>query len=475
MLLEFNVSNFLSFNDLQSLMMAHNGPQDLAKHTSNVHGTSILKGSFIYGPNAAGKSNLVKAMSYSQDFILNKITSWKDLSHKNGSGASPNDASYFEYLLDVNDESYIFGMEVVTSTGMITSEWMYGIENGSEVLIYSLELKNNKKELISQDEKLQKLLETFTSDQPKGTFLNYAVSTNLSDRRLKTVFTWFNEKLLVKSSEPRDQIFNVTDEQVNRVLFYLKRLDTGIKGYDTRDIAGCISERQFYTGSTDGGDPNEKMIMFLTGNDGQHIRFPDVDSKFDPELIHNCEKSCKQGKTCLIFSNDAMILAKSEVGVIKYQSVSFKHGPNGFNVDYWNESQGTKRIIQLLFNYESSPLSTNTSDDNGCRDVTLVIDELECSIHTLATIELVKIFFNRPSTGRSQLIATTHESRLLSLENLMKDEIWFIESVHEGNDRSSRLYSLIEFDDPDEKSIDFAYIEGKYGAIPFVKYPKEVD
>ena len=97
----------------------------------------------------------------------------------------------------------------------------------------------------------------------------------------------------------------------------------------------------------------------------------------------------------------------------------------------------------------------------------MIVDELECSIHTLATMEILKIFLGRPNSKLSQLIATTHESRLLSVDKIMRDEIWFMEGTVKSDDRCSSLYSLSDFEDIKENNIDIAYLEGRYGAIPY--------
>ena len=116
----------------------------------------------------------------------------------------------------------------------------------------------------------------------------------------------------------------------------------------------------------------------------------------------------------------------------------------------------------------TSPLDGPSSEDE-LADRTLIMDELECSIHTLATLDLIRIFYNRPESERSQLIATTHESRLLNQELIRKDEVWFVDVPEDGGERASSLYSLESFDDPDESFIDIAYLEGKYGGIPFLR------
>ena len=62
-----------------------------------------------------------------------------------------------------------------------------------------------------------------------------------------------------------------------------------------------------------------------------------------------------------------------------------------------------------------------------------------------------------------QLIATTHESRLLDFDLLRRDEVWFINKRNTGE---SDIYSLEEYNERFDKKIDKAYLEGRYGGVP---------
>jgi AAA15 family ATPase/GTPase len=93
---------------------------------------------------------------------------------------------------------------------------------------------------------------------------------------------------------------------------------------------------------------------------------------------------------------------------------------------------------------------------------TIVIDEIEQSIHVCLLKELVtKIMADTDTKG--QLIFTTHESALLDLDLLRQDEIWFAEKDKSG---ATRLYSLSEFKPRYDKDIRKGYLQGRFGAVP---------
>lgn len=104
-----------------------------------------------------------------------------------------------------------------------------------------------------------------------------------------------------------------------------------------------------------------------------------------------------------------------------------------------------------------------------------MIDELDAKLHPILTRHIVKLFMN-PEVNRkgSQLIFNTHDTNLLNVQYLRRDQIWFTEKDrHDSTD----LYSLVEFIDNEERkvrndsSFEKDYINGRYGAIPFIGGP----
>ncbi|MFM7717852.1 MAG: AAA family ATPase, partial [Microcystis sp.] len=122
-----------------------------------------------------------------------------------------------------------------------------------------------------------------------------------------------------------------------------------------------------------------------------------------------------------------------------------------------HESDGTKKILAL-----SAPIL-----DTLQRGEVLVIDELDARLHPLMTRNIIELFNSQKTNPKNaQLIFTTHDINLLSYKFLRRDQIWFTEKNHQG---ATDLYSLVEFADINNNdTFDKDYIQGRYGAIPFI-------
>ena len=130
----------------------------------------------------------------------------------------------------------------------------------------------------------------------------------------------------------------------------------------------------------------------------------------------------------------------------------FQHGEDGGSYEYGEESDGTQRLIELL--------DVILNDDG---DKVFVIDELDRSLHPQMTIKFVETFLGFSLKKHTQLIITTHESNLMDLNILRRDEIWFAEK---DQDNQTNLYTLEKFKIRYDKVVSKDYLAGRYGAVP---------
>ena len=133
----------------------------------------------------------------------------------------------------------------------------------------------------------------------------------------------------------------------------------------------------------------------------------------------------------------------------------FKHGNDETSYEYGEESDGTQRLIELL--------DIILNDDE---DKVFVVDELDRSLHPQMTRKFVETFMNFSKKNTTQLIITTHESNLMDLTMLRRDEIWFAE--REQNNTTT-LYPLEKFKIRYDKVVSKDYLLGRYGAVPVFK------
>ena len=132
-------------------------------------------------------------------------------------------------------------------------------------------------------------------------------------------------------------------------------------------------------------------------------------------------------------------------------------------LNLFDESSGTKKLFGLLPFIAKSLL----------RGTTLVIDELDAKIHPVLLKYLIMTFSNMEKNKKgAQLIFTSHDLSTMNSEVFRRDEIWF---VAKGNRQNSKLYSLVEFKNKKGESVrkdakfDKQYLEGKYGADPYLR------
>ena len=129
------------------------------------------------------------------------------------------------------------------------------------------------------------------------------------------------------------------------------------------------------------------------------------------------------------------------------------------------ESDGTRRLVGL-----SPPLFSLLG---SC--ATVFVDELDRSLHTLLSRHLIERFLSTESVSSGQRLFTTHDTNLLDLGLLPADSIWFVEKDSGGR---STLYSLAEFK-PEQldrlaSRLEQGYLEGRFGAIPFLGDPRRL-
>ena len=126
------------------------------------------------------------------------------------------------------------------------------------------------------------------------------------------------------------------------------------------------------------------------------------------------------------------------------------------------ESEGTNKVIEI-----SGPLFDTLNEGK-----ILIVDELDAKLHPLLTRNIVLLFMDPDKNKHgAQLIFATHDTNLLDLSLIRRDQIWFAEK---DNVESTDIYSLVEFKDENgnkvrnDRDIKSDYIRGRYGAIPFI-------
>ena len=160
--------------------------------------------------------------------------------------------------------------------------------------------------------------------------------------------------------------------------------------------------------------------------------------------------SLSEGKELLVERKD-----ETHYYTIAIQAAHEDQAGNTIPFELTDESDGTQRLLNLI------PALRHLEATSAV----YVIDEIDRSLHPILVWKFLEYFLKSCTSCKSQMIVTTHESNLLDLDLLRRDEIWFSEK---DRSCSTRLYSLMDFKVRDDLAIRKHYLQGRFGAIPFL-------
>ena len=450
MLIRFNVRNFLSFSSRED-----GGTEEFSMSAGKVRGKKdhlyddgklkLLKFAAVYGANAAGKSNLVKAMDFMRQVVVFGLPDGHTDKYCKVSPENVNVPSYFEMEVLLGGKYYSYGFEVILSQSKFISEWLIELRSdNSEKILFTRDTIAGVYELggeLANNKGLKDKLDVYADDiRGDSTVLLLSVMNqnkkNLYESYkeagiLKDVFSWMQDSLDI----------NYPDQPISDYS-YLARADK------VKEVCRMISA--FGTGITDFKLVNVPVEKVLHGfpRPAQEKIMSEIEQK-KVEVRNNAK--IKSINMILRSRSDFFIITLDEEDKIKCQTIEFCHGKRNVLFNLEEESDGTVRILDLL--------EILLSGDGK----TYVIDELDRCLHPSLSYKFVETFLQLATKKNIQLIVTTHESRLMDFDLLRRDEIWFIDKKDTGE---SDIYSLEEYNARFDQKIDKAYLEGRYGGIP---------
>ena len=378
----------------------------------------------IYGPNGSGKSNLIKAMDVAKKLILNvPIAQKSKYAHVDENGKASSEASYFEFVYSVNETVYSYGFEFLfskkQSKGGLVSEWLYELNPQNDVCLFEIEYEGRSNSDVASEIEIDMV----RSSNEQFSIHNMGQISN--DEILdasRSFLKWIKNELLIEGSRLDPEIIPVESDFHLTLGRILSELDTGIV-----DI---------------------ELIPF---------RRTEIPINLTRRILN--KDSIIKEDCCLIVipgngvNRDWLILSKHTKGS--------KSGPEFYEVEFIHESGhmstisyeslGTMRIVRML---------AIMSVPHGNR--TAVVDEIECSVHTLAVRKLMNVLFRADFL---QVVATTHRVDILRDPHLSTAEVSFAEIEYAGDDRFTHLFTMRSFGE-DVKDKYRYYMDGRFGALP---------
>lgn len=409
MLLEFRVRNFRSIRDEQALNLIASGDKELAvthlASTGLKSAPHALRTVVVYGPNASGKSSLLRALDYMRAVVAESATVIQPGQTYNVQPfkldpATAHQPTEFEitFLLSGVRHQYAFAM----TPQRIVSE---------SLLVY----------------RSSKPTQLFSRQHIDGDGYDYEFSTYLTGPR----------KLWQESTRPNALFLSMSaqlnSEQLSPVFNWIVRNITFLP-------AGATVLPDFTTALLATEHGRASIREFLSAAD---ISIADV------------QAVPRKGMHAQLVMNASGLQSSQEER--EFMMPVFEHStPKGSaKFELHDESEGTQRLYGLI-----APVLDCLRDGR-----VLVVDELDSSLHTLLVRRLITMFQTPElNPNGAQLIFSTHDTSLLDHTLFRRDQIWFTEK---DADQATRLYPLTDFSPRKQEAWERGYLAGRYGAVPF--------
>ena len=449
MLIRFNIKNFLSFSEREDgkseeFSMIAGKVRSKKEHVYEDGKIKLLKFAAVYGANAAGKSNLVKALDFMQRIIVSGLPEGHTDNYCKVMTESKDKESYFELEILLNDKYYAYGFEVILNQSRFTSEWLVELtSDNKEKLIFSRDIIKGIYE-FGGEVKIKGLIEklnVYAEDiQEDGSVLLLSIM-NQNKKTLyqqfeqaaifQDIYKWIKNNLDINYPDRpiSDYSYMAKTENVEEICRIIAAFGTGITDFQMVEV------------------PVEKVLGHLPKTIQEDL-LADIEKK---TVDMKADINVDELGIIMRSNRDFFILNIDKEENIICRTIKFSHGKKNILFELSEESDGTVRLLDLLEVLLSG------------EGKTYIIDELDRCLHPSLTYKFVDTFLKLAFQKNIQLIVTTHESRLLDFDLLRRDEIWFVNKRKSGE---SDIYSLEEYNARFDQKIDKAYLEGRYGGVP---------
>lgn len=405
MILEFSIANFLSFKDKVTFSMLANATNGLDDNYIISNDRRILKTNAIYGANASGKTNLFKILT----IVISMLGSSNivDINAKLPIVPFKFDKKTInkpsEFEIKFIVDDIRYVYGFIADTNKIHEEYLYYYPNGRETKIFD-RTNTNDYSFPQKDEKL--LNDIAAKNAPNKFFI--ATATNWNYEKTKSPY-----KFLSADINTFNNLGGLRDLALSKYLKNNKEL---------KDFA----------------------LEFLKKADFNIEDYKVLETDVPDDVLAAIPDFIKVGMNM-----------KEKPKVF---TAFFKHKGSDVELSYKEESMGTQIIFCFI------PFIKDALNNKRV----VVVDELDKSLHPYL-VEMIVQMFNDPDINKNgaQLIFNTHDTNLLKLNILRRDQIWFAEK--DDKNGISDLYPLSDFSVRKTENVERGYMLGRYGAVPFIK------
>ena len=412
MLIDFRVSNFRSVREEQVLSLvaaadkAHTDTHVAPAPNKVVPAT--LRSAVIYGPNAGGKSNLIRALNFMRGAVAEsaglqpgQLFNAQPFRLDAAMAAQP---SKFELTFAVDGVRYQYGFALTPER--VIEEWLlvYKAPKAQQWFTrkWDVQSQQDTYEFGSHLTGQRKLWQEAT----RSNALFLSTAAQLNSETLTPVFRWIVENIVV---------FQTAGMLANDFSVAMAQTTTGAQALTDLLRAADISI----------------AAIDVVAHKGFHQSLQ-IDNATG--AVHGHRQD-------------------AEIAVPQFRHVT---DAGSATFELADESDGTQRLFAL-----AGPVLDILRTGR-----VLVVDELDSSLHTMLVRRLVESFHNTSqNTGDAQLVFTTHDTALLDQSLFRRDQVWFVEKTRE---QATHLYPLTEFSPRKGEALERGYLAGRYGAVPML-------
>lgn len=427
MLIEFRFKNYRSFRDETILSMEATGLGVFKNSLITYNNSKLLPGAAIYGKNGGGKSNVIRAFWLAVQFIKNA----QRTQHEKAAipvipfalnDYSASEPSEFAFIFTLDGVKYWYSFAATREK--VFTESLYHAPKGQKALVFS---RRGQSYSFTEDKARRKLISEAVAENQ----LFFSVACTMNDAACSGAMRWFRERVFFSrdySDIPRQLLEYSEDANMLKAISrYAKAADVG------------IAEMQFEINNREFDDESTFPDYIPEGIKTALVQFMHTLA----ETSNNSEVRLKMGEVTATSKHKG----ETREGRMEY-----------YTLELADESDGTRKLMSI------APAIESVLANGGI----LLVDELERELHPMLVEFIVSKFQSkRTNPNGAQIIFTTHNTELLNMELLRKDQLYFVDKRRE--DGVSELYSISEFATRTTDNIRKGYLLGKYGATPDIE------
>ncbi len=445
MIVSFSIENFHSFREEQTLSLLASrrlGETKKSPHCRELPATDehVLRLASLYGANGAGKSNVVRALEHVKRLVLSGTPVGQTIAYEPFAldEESTSRATCFE--LQFIEQGEVFRYGFAHDAQRIVEEWLSAYEGSKERMLFTRTTAESGQAAVELGDaavshegsrKLKALAEV--GARTNQLFLTELLNLNdpqVQGPHFERAIRWFSNLTIINPNQgiPPSLVKDLVENKGFSEFAgeFLQESGTGITRVD-------VATREIAIPANFGGNAEQlnQFLGYLDTTKAQTIGLP------------------KRQEYFLDFTTPGRTQVRTITAV--HESA---HG-RAVRLPLDHESDGSRRLLHLL------PILYQLKQGGGV----FVVDELERSMHPILAKKFIEYFVKVVHGNASQLIFTTHESTLLDLDLMRRDEIWFTEKDQAG---ATHLFSLADFKVRRDLRIEKGYLDGRFGAIPFL-------